>query len=159
MIARRITIFRRETKGGENMAIIRWNPFNLSSVLDDDFELPTLPGISRFGQGLNLYETEESLVAEAAVPGITEDQVDVTVDNGVVHVTAHSEESQEDKNKRRYFMSSRSSSFNYTFRLPEGMVEDKEPQAELHNGVLTLTFTKVKKVPPKKVKVLAKNVK
>ncbi len=145
-------------KGGESMAIIRWNPFNLSSVLDDDFELPTLPGLSRFGQGLNLYETEQSLVAEASVPGITEEQIDVTVDNGVVHVTAHSEES-EDKSKRRYFMSSRSTSFNYTFRLPEGMVEEGEPQAELHNGVLTLTFVKVKKVPPKKVKVVAKSTK
>lgn len=138
------------------MAIIRWNPFNIQSFLEDDLDLPTMPLLSRLGQGLNLYETEDSVVAEAAVPGIPEDKIDVTVDNGIVHVTGSSEESQEEKGKRRYFMSSRSASFNYTFRLPEGLVEDKEPKAELHNGVLSLTFSKVKKVPPKKVKVTSR---
>lgn len=138
------------------MAIIRWNPFNISSFLEDDLDVPTLPVLSKFGQGLNLYETENSVVAEAAVPGVTEDKIDVTVDNGVVRVFGSFEESSDEKDKRRYFMSSRTSSFNYTFRLPDGLIEDKEPKAELHNGVLTLTFEKVKKVPPKKVRVIAK---
>lgn len=138
------------------MSLIRWNPFNLQSVLEDDFDLPTMPLLSKLGQGLNIYETETSLVAEASIPGINEEQVDITVDSGVVHISATAQDTQEDKSARRYFMSSRATSFNYTFRLPEGVVEEGEPQAELHNGVLTLTFNKVKKAPPKKVKVVAK---
>lgn len=140
------------------MAIIRWNPWNLNSLFDDDFEMPTLPVISRLaGQGLNLYETEEAIVAEAALPGISEDQIDVTVDGNIVRVTAQGNQTQEEKGQRRYFMSSMSSSYNYSFKLPEGLVEEAEPQAELHNGILTLTFKKVQKTPPKKVKVIAKN--
>lgn len=138
------------------MAIIRWNPWSLPS-LDEEWDLPSIPGLSRImGQGLNLYETEDSVVAELALPGIPEDKVDVSVDDGVVRVTAQSEEKKEEKGKRRYFMTSMASSYNYSFRLPQGVVESEEPEAELEDGVLTLRFTKVKKAPPKKVKVVAK---
>ena len=141
------------------MAIIRWNPWNLQSMLDDDWELPTIPGISRMiGQGLNLFETEDAIVAEAAVPGVTEDKIDVSIDEGIVRVTASSEQKQEEKDKRRYFMTSMAQAFNYSFRLPQGVVSEEEPAAELDNGVLRLTFKKVQKAEPKKIKV-AKRVK
>lgn len=137
------------------LAIIRWNPWNLSHLLDDDLDLPS--PLSRFGlsQGLNLYETEDEVVAEAAIPGIPEHQVDVTVDDGVVRITGSSEEKQEDKGKRRYYMTSRASSFNYSFRLPAGLVSDEEPDCELDNGIIHLRFKKIKKTPPKKITVKA----
>ena len=138
------------------MAIIRWNPWSLSSMLEDDFDLPTVPGLSRLGQGLNIYETEEALIAEIALPGVKEDQVDVTIEDGVVRVTATTSQREEEKQKRRYFMSSLSSSYNYSFRIPEGLIQDTEPQAELENGILTLLFAKVEKKAPTKVKVLSK---
>lgn len=57
-------------------------------MLEDDWDLPTIPGLSRMmGQGLNLYETEDAIVAEAAVPGIVEDKLDVSIDDGVVRIT------------------------------------------------------------------------
>jgi HSP20 family protein len=140
------------------MAIIRWNPWNLQSMLDDDWDIPTLPGISRMiGQGLNLYETEEAIVAEAALPGISGDKVDVSIDEGIVRVTATSEDRQEEKGKRRYFMSSMASSYNYSFRLPQGVVNDEEPKAELEDGVLRLTFKKIQKAEPKKIRVSSKS--
>jgi len=139
------------------MAIIRWNPWNIERFFEDDWDFPTIPGVSRLmGQGLNLYETEGAIVAEAALPGITEDKIDVTFENGVVRVSANAEEKQEEKNKRRYFMSSMTTSFNYSFRLPEGIVKDEEPKAELEDGVLKLTFKKVQKKEPKKIKVTKK---
>lgn len=139
------------------MTLIRWNPRSLSSIFDDDFEFPTLPGISRLGQGLNIYETEDALLAEAALPGIPENNIDVTVENGVVRISAQTADSQEQKDQRRYFMSSMATSYNYSFRLPEGIIKDEEPSAEVENGVLTLSFKKLEKVPPKKVKVVKKS--
>jgi HSP20 family protein len=139
-----------------SMALIRWNPWSLSSLLEEDLDLPTMPGLSRLGQGLNIYETEDSLIAEVALPGIQEDQIDVTIDDGVVRITASTTQKEEDKQNRRYFMNSISSSYNYSFRLPEGLVTSLEPKAELESGVLTLAFAKVEKKAPTKVKVLAK---
>lgn len=139
------------------MAIIRWNPWNLERMFDDDFEFPTLPGISKvMSQGLNLYETEDSLVAEASVPGLTEDKIDVTFDDGIVRITGSLEEKEEEKSKKRYYMSSMATSYNYSFRIPEGIVRDKEPTAELGHGVLKLTFKKADKKEPKKIAVTKK---
>lgn len=139
------------------MALIRWNPWSINRFFEDDWDLPTIPGISRIaGQGLNLYETEDAIVAEAAVPGISEDKIDVSVDEGIVRISATSEEKTEEKGKRRYFMTSMAQSYNYSFRLPQNVVSEEEPKAELDNGVLKLSFMKVKKAPPKKVKVTAK---
>lgn len=135
------------------MTLIRWNPMNLSSLLDDDWDLPTLPGLSRLGQGLNIYETANQLIAEASLPGLKDDEVDVTYENGVVRITGSALDKSEDKSQRRYFMTSRATSFNYSFRLPEGLVADKEPECDLEDGVLTLRFNKVEKVPPKKIVV------
>ncbi len=139
------------------MAIIRWNPWNIERMLDDDFEFPTLPGISKLmSQGLNLYETEESLVAEASVPGLIEDKIDVTYDDGIVRITGSMEKTDEDKNNKRYYMSSMATSYNYSFRIPEGIVKEGEPTAELEHGVLKLTFKKAEKKEPKKIAVSRK---
>lgn len=140
------------------MTLIRWNPWSISSALNDDWELPTIPGLSRLGQGLNLYETEQSVVAEVALPGIPEDKVDVTVEDGVVRITgsAESKENSENSSQRKYYMTSMVSAYNYSFRLPETVGTDKEPTAELENGVLTLTFPKAEVVPPKRITVSKK---
>ena len=139
------------------MALVRWNPWNLSSILEDDFDFPTIPGVSKmFGQGLNIYETEQEIVAEVALPGVAEDNIDVSIDRGVVRISAAVDRSEEDKSGRKYFMSSMSSSYNYSFRLPEGSVADTEPEAVLEHGVLKLHFQKPEKVAPKKIKVSAK---
>lgn len=139
------------------MAIIRWNPWSIDRFFGEDWEMPTIPGLSRLaGQGLNLYETENEIVAEAVLPGVPEDRIDVTIDNGIVRISATMEEKKEDKAKKRYFMRSMSASYNYAFRLPEGVVTDKEPNVELIDGVLTLRFLKVQKAPPKKLKVIKK---
>jgi HSP20 family protein len=140
------------------MALVRWNPWNLSSLLDDDFDFPTIPGVSRvFGQGLNIYETEQEIVAELAMPGIQDNQIDISIDKGIVRISATADDKKEEKNQRRYFMSSMSSSYNYSFRLPEGIVKEEEPEAVLQNGVLSLTFQKPEKVAPRKIKVVAKD--
>ena len=91
------------------------------------------------------------------MPGIADDQIDITVDAGVVRITGSRTDNQEDKSARRYFMNSMSSTYSYSFRLPEGLVSDEEPSAELNNGVLILGFKKMKKEPPKKVRVARKS--
>lgn len=139
------------------MAIIRWNPWSIDHFFEDNFDMPTIPGLSRImGQGLNLYETHDAIVAEAALPGITEDKIDVIFEDGIVRITGSTQDMPEDKGKRRYFMSSMASSFSYSFRIPEGVVEEEEPIAELQDGVLRLTFKKVEKKAPRKIKIAAK---
>lgn len=137
-----------------DMALIRWNPWSIDRLLEEDWDVPTIPGLSRLaGQGLNLYETDTAIVAEAALPGIPEDAIDVTVEDGVVRIVGSMQENTPQKGRRNY-MSTLSSSYNYSFRLPQDVVQqDEMPSCELSDGVLTMTFPKVQKTPPKKIKV------
>jgi len=139
------------------MAIIRWNPWSMDRLFDDDWDLPTIPGLSRLaGQGLNLSETDDEVIAEAALPGVPEEKIDVTVEDGVVHIVGAVEKSDHEKGNRKSFLSTLSSSYNYAFRLPQGVVSDQEPVCELSDGIITLRFPKIQKAPPKKLKVTKK---
>lgn len=139
------------------MAIIRWNPWNLSRILEDELQLPTSFSNFGIGQGLDLYETDQSIVAEASIPGIPEDKIDVTVGKDrVVRISGQVEEKESDKEGVHTWMSTRSRSVNYAFQLPENITTDKEPVCELENGVLRIEFEKVQPEPPKKIAVKSK---
>lgn len=134
------------------MALIRWHPWSIDRFFDEDWELPTIPGLSRLaGQGLNLFETNDAIVAEAALPGIPEENIDITVDKGVVRIVGSKKEKSHDG--RRNYMATLSSSYNYAFRLPQEVIVDAEPQCELSDGVLTVAFPKTQKAPPKRLKI------
>ena len=136
------------------MPMIRWNPWNIDRLLEEDWDIPTIPGFSRLvGQGLNLFETEKELVAEAALPGVPEKNIDITIDEGIVRIVGGVSQEEKDKSKQRSFLSTLSSSYNYSFRLPQGIVTDEEPSCELADGVLILRFAKVQKTPPKKLSI------
>ena len=139
------------------MPMIRWNPWNIDRFLEEDWDIPTIPGLSRLvGQGLNLYETDKEIVAEAALPGVPEQNIDITVEEGVVRVVGGVSQEQKEKSKQRSFLSTLSSSYNYSFRLPQGVISDQEPACELADGVLTMRFAKVQKTPPKKLTITKK---
>ena len=96
----KIFYFKLNTGGGVFVAVIRWNPWSIDRFFDYDWDIPTIPVLSRLaGLGLNLYETENEIVAEAAVPGIPNENIEVTIDNGAVRITANVEQKQVEKVK------------------------------------------------------------
>ena len=136
---------------------LRWIPTNFSDFLDEELNLPTVPILNRLSQGLNIYETDNLFVVQAAMPGVSEDNIDVTVsDNGIVSVTGNNQQQRQEQNQRKYYMSSLSESYNYSFKLPSDVVTTNEPACELDKGVLTLNFPKEQPAPPKKIKVQTK---
>lgn len=136
------------------MSMIKWNPMSISSFFDEDFDFPSMSN-RNLSTGLNIYETDKEVVAEMAMPGVMEDKIDISVDGRVVNVSANVEEKKEEKDKKRYFVSSMTSRFNYSFRLPEGVATD-DPDASLSDGVLSVKFSKRIQNNPKKIVVSKK---
>ena len=133
------------------MAIIRWNPWRSTYFLDDDWDI--IPGVDMLpgsGQGLNIFETKNEVVAKVAMPGVPAEKIDITVREGVVHIHGSVEETQIDKSAKRSFMSSMDKIYNYAFRIPWDMVETTEPDLDMEDGVLVMTFPKVKGAKTKK---------
>jgi len=122
------------------MAIIRFNPafppsFFRPLMWDDEREWPEMTQT----EGLNVYEEDNKVVVEASVPGIPEEKLDITYEDGVLTISGKSEEVEEEKQKNRVVhKKQRVTSFSYTTYLPRA-IEEKKLEASVKDGVLTVT--------------------
>ena len=108
---------------------------------------------------LTSYETEKDFVVQANVAGVPADEVEVTVDRGVVTIKAEHRESKEEKKKKKVvYQEGRLAKYLYTTSIPCPVRADKA-QAEVENGVVTVTIPKTTEARPKKIKVKAKGSK
>lgn len=138
------------------MKLVRWNkPYSYwPSIFDEDFF--EWPSISE-EKGLNIYETDSEVVVEAAVPGIPENEVEVTVEGNVLTISAEHEETEEEKDKKKtVYKSTRQTSFNYSTSLPRA-VDGSKAMAEVENGVVKVIVPKTEETKPKKIEVTKKS--
>lgn len=111
---------------------------------------------SRFGQGAaDLYETEENYALQLDVPGFKDDEVEVTVDRGILTVNASRQRESEDEG-RTYHVRERSvERFSRSFNLPASVDAD-DVDANLEGGVLTVTLPKTPESKPRRIAVKAR---
>ena len=104
-------------------------------------------------EGIDVYEEGDQVIAKMAVPGVPAENIDVTFEDGVLRVTAHTEETEEDKKKNRVvYRKDRVMSFDYTTTLPRA-VDPKSLTADVDNGVLTITAKIAETAKPQKITV------
>jgi HSP20 family protein len=98
---------------------------------------------------VDIYETSDSLVVTADLPGIETTGLDIRVDNNVLtlHGQAH-HRMQGDPVYQEYALAS----FFRQFELSE-RIEQEKITADLKHGVLTLTLPKVAKAKPRAIAV------
>jgi HSP20 family protein len=97
-----------------------------------------------FSPTVNLSETDREFEATVELPGMTEDDVDVSVtrDGLVISGEKRMERSEEDE-ERNYFRRERSYGyFRRTIPFPAGMVDREGCEATFSNGVLTVRLPK-----------------
>lgn len=132
------------------MQLVKFNPF--FPMLDEDDNWPSF----KVNDNLDVYETDNEIVVKAAVPGIPSDKVDVTFEDGVLRISAKVEESKEEKEKKKVvYRQQRVSYFDYTTTLPRAVDGDRI-QAEVNNGIVTITAPIAPAAKPKKIAVKTK---
>ena len=138
------------------MSLVRWSPLANSLTRwpsiweDDDFVSMTTAS-----NNLDVYETEDEVVIKANVAGVPSDQVDLTFEKGTLWIKAEKQEEQKDEQRQHYSKSS----WNYSYRVAvPGMIDyNQEPEAEVADGILTVTFKKSQASKPKKLMVKSKS--
>ncbi len=73
------------------------------------------------------------------LPGVAEDDIHLTVEDGVVHLRGEKKTSREEKGETWYFSERQYGSFSRSFSLPED-ADEAAVKAELKDGVLTVTL-------------------
>lgn len=147
------------------MSLIRWSPMlDHFSDMDEVFNrLPAAFGggqLKAFVPAMDMYETDKAVVVETPLAGVRPEDVDVSVQKGVLIVKGESKKEHEVDEKNYYRKEVRSGSFYREVALPTAVLEDKVT-AEFEDGLLKITCPKTQPAQVKKVnvKVIKKNEK
>jgi HSP20 family protein len=136
------------------MSLIKFNRRNLSNMFDEDF-FPSVINAFDSNYGVDIYETEEAVCVEAQVPGMSEEDIKVTIEGSVLTIEAQKEVESSDKNKIAVYQESKQTSFRYSTSLPR-MVDSSKAEAEVENGIVTITMPKMESEKAKRINVKKK---
>lgn len=124
--------------------LMRWDPFA---------ELGTAGARApSFVPTFEVRETKDAYVFKADLPGIREEDLELSLTGNRLTVSGKREEEKHDEDDRYYAYERSYGSFSRSFTLPEG-VDVEHAQAELNNGVLTVRIAKRPEVQPRRIEV------
>lgn len=103
---------------------------------------------------VDVREDEEQYVIEADLPGLDRENVDITVEDGVLAIEAKHGSDAEDEGEGYYVRERRFGKLARSFRVPKE-VDTDNIKAELKNGVLSVTLPKTETAKLKKVQIKA----
>ena len=149
------------------MAIARWSPFqeltSLHSSMDRLFgdmsegntnggtmEMPT------FRLPVDISETDNGYVIKAPVPGFKPEEVQVSLTDGVLSITAEHREEKTDQKKNYLRREVAYGNFERLIALPND-VQDDNIKATFNNGVLEIEVPRAPKPQPKRIEVRAQD--
>lgn len=103
----------------------------------------------------DIRETGDQLIFDAALPGLTKKDIEVTIHDGVLTVTGEPQEQDRNEDDRIHTSELRRGKFSRSFRLPAEVDEDKV-DARYKDGILTITLNKITPVEPEKQRITIK---
>lgn len=122
----------------------------MSATADDDWdEEETVPG----QLAVDVYETRERLVVKARTAGVNKNDLDVSIADNTLSIRGTLSAGNEEDVENYFVQECYWGEFSRSISLPLPVKED-EIEAVLKDGVLTISFTKLKQDTVKKIQVL-----
>jgi HSP20 family protein len=119
----------------------------LPSFFEEDDSWLSLPHSS----GLTVSEDDKNVYVEAAVPGLSSEEIEVTFDKGTLWIKGDHKEEEHDKKKKFYRKAS--SAFSYHVTVPGDIDTSSDPEVTYKDGMVKVSFAKMPEVQPRKLAV------
>ena len=140
--------------------LIRWDPFRDLASLRADLDrmmarAPAAPESTlprRWSPASDVIETDEAIVITAELPGVKDEDVHITVQDGVLRIAGERKLQEEVRDDRFYRLERSYGGFERTFPLPAGVKED-DISAGIAYGVLKITIPKPAAPEPKRIPI------
>jgi len=126
---------------------------NLRREIDSVFNRTGYTGRNSFPL-VNLYETSEDLKLVAELPGLTRENIDITLHNDTLTLKGHRDEKNYGEKVTALRQERSTGQFTKDFRLPIALEKDKI-SATFSDGMLTITIPKAEEAKPKKIMIQA----
>ncbi len=92
---------------------------------------------------MNIKENDENFEIDIAAPGFNKKDFEITIENGILHLSAEKKEEKEEKEDNFTRKEFSYNSFSRSFTLPENVNDEDNVNAKYKNGILKLTLTKL----------------
>lgn len=148
-----------------NTHLTRWHPFREMEGLFDQCaramqhallrqgERSTTAEIAEWAPTVDLSESDEAYLVRAELPGVEKDDVQVSLDNGVLTIQGEKKvEVAQGHGDKRHCVECAYGSFLRTFVLPSNADAEKV-HASFKHGVLKLSIAKTAESKAKKIEV------
>jgi len=144
------------------MSIVRWEPFSelmslrdaMDRLFEESFVRPrgALSPMGLSELALDVYETENDVVINAAIPGIKPEDIDIAITGDTVSIKGELKQETKVEKANYYRQERRYGAFSRAVSLPVPISADKA-EATFKDGVLTLTIPKAEEAKPKTIKI------
>jgi HSP20 family protein len=147
------------------MALIRWEPVRELNTLQNEmnrlfntvFDTPQHNGgsstaLRRWIPAMDLVETEDDFVLRADLPGLSEQDVNIELEDHVLTVSGERKSEHEERKEGYYRVERASGAFSRSLTLPEG-VNPEAIKASFDKGVLEVRIPKPEERKPRKVAI------
>ena len=143
------------------MALIRWEPARelatiqgeMNRLFNNFFDVPTGQSTSRrWIPAMDLVETADHYVLRADLPGLSDDDVNVQLEDNVLTISGERKTEQPPEQEGYYRLERAFGGFSRSLTLPEGIDPDSV-QAHFDRGVLEITIPKPEQKKPLQIKL------
>lgn len=138
--------FSNEPLVGRSIRQSLLEPLRAVESLMEDFE-----GVGG-RMAIDVREESDRYLVEADLPGFTKDDLDITFEDGLLTITAEKKQETEDAKDTYHIRERRVGRFTRSLRLPRN-VDPSTVQANLRDGLLTVTIQKHESAKPHKINV------
>lgn len=101
---------------------------------------------------VDVFEDQNSVKIVAEIPGVAMDDLTLSLENNVLTLRGEKRQEREDRTDRVHRYERSYGAFERSFVLP-ATVDAEKIEANLDNGVLTITVPKVEKARPRQIEV------
>jgi HSP20 family protein len=146
------------------MALVRWEPVRELTSLQDEmnrlfntfFDTPRPGGnggtMRRWVPAMDLVETDDHFVLRADLPGLSEEDVNIEVEDNVLTVSGERKSEAQEQREGFYRVERSFGSFRRALTLPEG-VDPEAVTAKFDKGVLEVRIPKPEQRKSRRVSI------
>jgi HSP20 family protein len=147
--------------------LIPWRPFRELEEMERRFEdilgRPFLSSVWRrlpieergWAPAIDVFEKEDKFVVKAELPGMKEEDIDISVVGDTLTIKGERKAETEVKEEDYYCCERSYGSFSRSLAVPPN-VDAKKIEASFEDGILEISLPKAPEVKPKKVTIAAK---
>jgi HSP20 family protein len=149
------------------MTIVRYDPFRDLRTLQEEVNRLFSTNLSRafgdegIGRGawapsVDIYENKDHIVLEAELPGMKQDEFDLSIENNVITLRGERKFEKTDETDNYHRVERSYGAFTRAFTLPQ-TVSSEGATAEYNNGVLRVTLPKREETKARRIQVSGAN--